>query len=73
MILPSHAVEESVAKAQGYRSMTQAYALPAERPLLDNVMRDMDRGKIDYILVGGQSRPSVWRKGMKLIESGVHT
>lgn len=73
MKLPSQTIPALDATSQGYRPMTQEYFLPSEREALDNVMRDLDRGNIDYVLVGDQKTPEVWRKGMKVIRGGEHT
>lgn len=53
------------ATAQGYKALTTAYDSEFETKALNKVMADMDRGKIDYVLVGGGYRVAVWRKGMK--------
>jgi len=49
------------AKKQGYVSMTTPYILPSQQWMLDNVMSDMARGRIDAIIVDDE----VWRKPSK--------
>lgn len=56
------------AQAAGYRGLTTLYTA-SERWMLENVIADMERGGIDYALVGMVDRfdnylVEVWRKGM---------
>lgn len=61
------------AMARGYRYLTMEYRAN-ERTWLENVVRDMERGGIDYVLVGvafaGQYLVSVARKGMRRMLNG---
>ena len=51
------------AKEAGYRAMTNPYELPKEADMLQNVVRDMVRGKADYALVAvAEYAVEVWRK-----------
>ena len=56
------------AQAGGYRLLTTDYA-PNERWMLEEVVRDMERGGIDYVLVGvlrlGNYFCAVARRGMQ--------
>jgi hypothetical protein len=47
----------------GYRPLTSGYRLPQEKAMLDNVVADLRRGKIDHVLVRGRDGVSVWRRG----------
>ena len=49
--------------SSGYRPLTSGYRLPQEQDMLDNVVADMRRGKIDHVLVRGRDGVSVWRRG----------
>jgi hypothetical protein len=54
------------AQVEGYRPLTTGYELPRERSLLDAVIRDMRRARVDFVIVYGFSiPPSVWRRGMR--------
>ncbi len=56
-------LREQVAKAEGYHSMTQPYALPNESWMLANVVADMQRTGADFALVEtGVEQVEVWRK-----------
>lgn len=55
-------LESTEAAAQGYESLTYPYSLPTERWMLDNVLKDMDRGNIDHVLVSVSEGMEVWRK-----------
>ena len=52
---------EKEAIEKGYRPLTVAYR-QSERGMLDNVIADMERGNIDYVLVGSQSKCAVMRR-----------
>ena len=69
MLLPSAALEEWEARRLGYSPLTVTYYLPGERTMLDNIMRDLDKGAIDYCLVGVRSACQVWRKKMIVFAS----
>ena len=45
----------------GYVSMTVPYNLPAEQWMLENILADMKRGKIDAVVIDCE----VWRKPAK--------
>jgi hypothetical protein len=51
------------ARAAGYRALTNRYQLPQEQAMLDGVLADMRRGRIDHVLVKGNGGVSVWRRG----------
>lgn len=54
---------EKAARKEGYRSMTQPYALPDESQMLANVVADMKRTGADFVLVEtGVEAVEVWRK-----------
>lgn len=46
----------------GYRALTVGYELPLEQWLLNNVLADMRRGRIDHVLVESEYGIEVWRK-----------
>lgn len=50
------------AKADGFRQLTIAYNLPAEQWMLDNVLKDMERGHIRVALVQVSDGVQVWKK-----------
>jgi hypothetical protein len=50
------------ARAAGYCAMTAAYHLPAEQWMLDAVVNDMRRGKVDHVLVRVWNGVEVWRR-----------
>jgi len=52
-----------LARASRYRALTITYQLPQEQGLLDNVLADMRRGKIEHALVKEPAGVSVWRRG----------
>jgi len=54
------------ARAAGYRALTNVYQLPNEQALLDGVLADMRRGRIQHVLVKVRGGVSVWRKGRRL-------
>lgn len=49
------------ARAMGYKPLTTGYALPTEKWMLDNVLADMARAKIEVALIDGFEGPEVWR------------
>lgn len=54
---------EKMARKEGYRSMTQPYALPDESQMLANVVADMRRADADIVLVETANEAvEVWRK-----------
>ena len=60
--------EEAVALYMG--RLTTPYSLPNEQSMLDSVIKDMQRGNIDYRLVKvttktGLGKIEVWRTGIK--------
>ena len=62
MKLPSSVIEAEEALKLGYKPLTTPYYLPRERNMLDRTQRDL-RG-VDYILVGTQKAPEIWRRNM---------
>lgn len=65
MFLPSSALPPAQAKIEGFRPLTVGYQVATERAALDAVQRDLDKGRINYVLVKENDfRVSVWRKGM---------
>ena len=54
-------ITDSEALRQGFRPMTIVYR-QKERWMLDNVISDMKRGKITYVLVQAADGVEVWRK-----------
>ena len=52
------------ATEQGYRALTVGYQLPAEQPMLDAVLADMQRGQIEHCTVHTSDGVEVWRKGL---------
>jgi hypothetical protein len=53
---------KEAAKAAGYEAMTDPYIIPTEGWMLDNVIADLQRGKIGFALVQiGLSGVEVWR------------
>src|SRR5262245_38156275 len=50
------------ARAAGYRALTNNYQLPEEQGMLEGVLADMRRGRIDHVLVKRRGGVSVWRK-----------
>lgn len=61
----SSAITSAEALFDGYKALTTPYSIPDEQVALNRTMKDMERGKIDYILVGTQDSLAVWRKNMK--------
>jgi len=55
------------AKAAGYRAVTGVYQLPQEQGMLNGVLADMRRGRIDHVLVKVRRGVSVWRRGSKRV------
>ena len=45
----------------GYAAMTRPYNLPSEQWMLENILADMKRGKIEAIVIDNE----VWRKPAK--------
>jgi hypothetical protein len=53
------------ATEQSYRALAGPYVLPGEQPMLDNVIADMRRGGIEFVLVSADGAGlEVWRKGL---------
>jgi hypothetical protein len=50
------------AKTRRYRALTVPFELPREQDLLDGVLADMRRGRIDHVLVRARSGVAVWRR-----------
>ncbi len=50
------------ARELGYAPLTKGYAMPAEQWMLDGVIADMARSRIDVVLVEEWEGPSVWRR-----------
>lgn len=57
----SQAMTREQAMKLGYVSMTVPYSLPNEQWMLENVLADMKRGKIDVVVIDNE----VWRKPAK--------
>jgi hypothetical protein len=49
------------AKAAGYRALTSRYELPREQWMLDAVLADMRRAKVNHVVVRDRLGLSVWR------------
>ena len=58
-------ITRKAARAAGYRALTNGYRLPQERALLNGVLADMRRGRIDHVLVKVWRGAAVWRKGRR--------
>jgi hypothetical protein len=50
------------AKAAGYRALTSGYRLPEQQWMLDGVLADMRRAKVDHVVVRDRRGASVWRR-----------
>lgn len=70
-------LEKSEARAKKYRPLTQRYALPREKWMLDNVIKDMEVDNIDAVLVPFPLKSSngskkegyeVWRHSSSFID-----
>ena len=63
-------LSEQAANEQGYAALTVSYILPREQSWLDNVVNDMRRGRVDYVLVNsfrdGSPAIEVWLPGLRL-------
>ena len=59
------------ADRDGYELLSGPFKLPSERGLLDKGIADMERGKIDYALVGTSNKINIARKGMTRINTAV--
>lgn len=66
MKLPSSSIACREAKTQGYEPLTSPFFLPDERRMLDKFQNEL-KG-VDYVLVGSQTAPEIWRKGMLKID-----
>ncbi len=53
------------AKAAGYRALTGRFYLPGERGMVEGVLADMRRGRIDHVLVKVPGGVAVWRRGAR--------
>ena len=52
---------------QGYKPLTRPYSVKRERPYLANVVADMERGGVDYVLrLAAPGYVEVWRRGYVL-------
>ena len=59
------------AKRDGYEILSGPFKMPGERAMLERAIGDMERGKIDYALVGTPDRINIARKGMTRINTAV--
>ena len=50
------------AKARRYRALTVPFELPREQWMLDGVVADLRRGRIDHVLVKARRGVAVWRR-----------
>jgi hypothetical protein len=58
-------ITKQQAKADGYRPLTIAYSLPQEEWMLNNVVADMRRANIEFVLVAEptlETEVEVWKK-----------
>jgi len=55
-------LNKTEAQEQGYNALTTGYNLPSEQWMLDNVIKDMNRGSIDAVMVTNGNGVEVWRK-----------
>jgi hypothetical protein len=55
-------ITKQQAEAEGYRPMTTAYRLPQEEWMLNNVVADMRRGKINFVFVAESTGVEVWKQ-----------
>ena len=60
------------AEAAGYRELAGDYRLPAEQEMLDNVVADMRRAKVDHVVVRDGVGLSVWRRAPGVALAGGH-
>ena len=65
-------MKRSEASAAGYRAVTGVYELPAEGAMLNGVLADMRRGRIDHVLVKGRGGVAVWRRGARANPGAPH-
>lgn len=52
----------SEAEQAGYRALTSRYRLPGEQWMLDGVLADMRRARVDHVVVREGLGLSVWRR-----------
>lgn len=64
MLKPSEVISVSDAQEAGYEALTVEYWIPDEIELLEGVMADLDRGGVDYKLVGHAKCCEIWRRDM---------
>ena len=63
-------LDTAAAKAAGFRPLTIGYQLPREKPMLDNVLADLRRGRIKHCLVETHGSVAVWRASGACTQSG---
>ena len=54
-------MDSKSAKLAGYKPLTIGYKLPQQLSLLDRVLKDMRRGRINHCLVEEDDGVAVWR------------
>ena len=54
-----------VARASGYHALTSTFQLPNEQGMLDNILADLRRGKIDHVLVRDGCNLAIWRRPLR--------
>lgn len=62
---------EKQAEALKYYRLTEAYTLPGEQWMVDNVCADMVRGGIDHAVVPHAGGCTVWRKTKRAMVGAV--
>jgi len=63
-------IDAATAEGAGYRALTIGYQLPREKPMLDNVLADLRRGRIKHCLVETHGSVAVWRASGACTQSG---
>jgi hypothetical protein len=63
-------ISEQSAKELGYEQLTHGCRIPAEAWILANIVRDLERGGIDFIAVDGKAEDGspgveIWRRNLK--------
>lgn len=58
----SQTVTAAAATKAGYRPMTLSYSLPFEAAMLENVIGDLIKRKLRFVLVAAPRGVEVWRK-----------
>lgn len=58
-------MKRNEASAAGYRAVTGPYQLPQEQRMLEGVLADMRRGRVDHVLVKMRRGVAVWRRSLR--------